>query len=342
MACVSSKIDFLQQHTFMMALLPPSDGVTSLNYCPSSNLLLASSWDTTVRCYDTTNNSYKWQYSHECAVLDACYPERNRVYSGDIDGKIKSFDPTVGASSERVVGAHDKGAKSVIYNAEGGCLYSGSWDTTVRVWDTRSNNNQQVSSHSVEAQVFSMAYASVTNMLVVGTADKMVTIFDTRQMDTPFQKRESSIKYQTRCIRTFIDGSGYALASVEGRIGMEYFDPKVQQAKKYAFKCHRATENSVDVVYPVNSIAFHPIYGTFATGGCDGNVYFWDGQNRKRLYHLRHYPTSISTMAFNSDGTQLAVASSYTYEEGEKDHPNDQIYIHVVNDKIKPFEKPAK
>lgn len=39
------------------------------------------------------------------------------------------------------------------------------------------------------------------------------------------------------------------------------------QAKKYAFKCHRRSENGRDTVYPVNAIAFHPLYGTFATGG---------------------------------------------------------------------------
>ena len=38
------------------------------------------------------------------------------------------------------------------------------------------------------------------------------------------------------------------------------------QAQKYAFKCHRKTEDGKDVVYPVNAMSFHPI-GTFATGG---------------------------------------------------------------------------
>ena len=31
----------------------------------------------------------------------------------------------------------------------------------------------------------------------------------------------------------------------------------------------------------VNAIAFHPIYGTFATGGCDGVVNLWDPLNKK-------------------------------------------------------------
>jgi len=39
-----------------------------------------------------------------------------------------------------------------------------------------------------------------------------------------FLQRESSLKFQTRCIRTYPNGEGYALSSIEGRVAMEYFD----------------------------------------------------------------------------------------------------------------------
>ena len=49
---------------------------------------------------------------------------------------------------------------------------------------------------------------------------------------------------------------------------MEYFTlSEEEQAKKYAFKCHRRTAGGRDTVYPVNAIAFNPAWGTFATGG---------------------------------------------------------------------------
>jgi len=74
------------------------------------------------------------------------------------------------------------------------------------------------------------------------------------------------------------------MTSIEGRVAMEYFDPAVAQTKKYAFKCHRAQdEKGVDTVYPVNALGFHPSYGTFATGGCDGKVIMWDGENKVSL-----------------------------------------------------------
>jgi len=122
----------------------------------------------------------------------------------------------------------------------------------------------------------------------------------------------------------FANFSGYVLASVEGRVAVEYFDlsPAVQ-AKRYAFKCHRQG----DLVFPVNAVAFHPTHGTFATGGCDGMVFTWDGQNKKRLAQLGPYKTSIAALAYNFDGSLLAVAASYTYEEGEKEHPPDAIFL---------------
>ncbi len=51
-------------------------------------------------------------------------------------------------------------------------------------------------------------------------------------------------------------------------------------------QCHRRNEDGRDTVYPVNAIAFHPHYGTFATGGGDGVVNIWDGSNKKRLFQV--------------------------------------------------------
>ena len=37
-------------------------------------------------------------------------------------------------------------------------------------------------------------------------------------------------------------------------------------------------------------------------------------------------------MAFNYDGSELAIASSYTFEEGEREHPKDEIYVRKMLD----------
>ena len=90
----------------------------------------------------------------------------------------------------------------------------------------------------------------------------------------------------------------------------------------------------IEYIYPVNAISFHRDFNTFATGGSDGLVNIWDGQNKKRLCQFHKYPTSIASLAFSNDGSVLAIASSYMHEHEEPPEgiPEDAIYIRYVSD----------
>lgn len=216
-------------------------------------------------------------------------------------------------------------------------VVTGSWDKTVRFWDTREKscvgkyeqNNGKVYSLSV-----------VDEKLVVATSDRKVLIWDLRNMGNYIARRESSLKYQTRCIRVFPNKEGYVMSSIEGRVAVEYFDndPEIQK-KKFAFKCHRVKENNVELIYPVNAISFHNVYSTFATGGSDGFVSIWDGFNKKRLCQFHHYDTSIAALAFSSDGSTLAIGCSYLdeLEKAPEPTPEPCIFVRYVNEQeVKP------
>ena len=78
------------------------------------------------------------------------------------------------------------------------------------------------------------------------------------------QKRESSLKFQTRFLECFPNRQGYVLSSIEGRVAVEYLDPSPEvQKKKYAFKCHRNKESGksshVLVEYHLDKV-LHSIY----------------------------------------------------------------------------------
>ena len=128
--------------------------------------------------------------------------------------------------------------------------------------------------------------------------------------------------------------------SIEGRAAVEMLDPSPDAQKlNYAFKCHREG----NMIYPVNAVAFHP-NGTFATGGCDKQVITWDGDHKKRLSvvrarrcaakdsraQIRKFQTSVAALSYNVTGDLLAVAVSYTYEEGDKPHPADAVVVHTM------------
>jgi hypothetical protein len=88
-----------------------------------------------------------------------------------------------------------------------------------------SNCNEFVSSEGLSflvlfKQVYTVGVSG--NQLVVGTALRKVLVWDLRNMGYVQQKRESSLKYQTRCIRTFPNKQGYVLSSIEGKMGYQY------------------------------------------------------------------------------------------------------------------------
>ncbi|GAA55215.1 cell cycle arrest protein BUB3 [Clonorchis sinensis] len=325
----------------------PTDGVTAVQFQPGKatpQFLVASSWDCTVRIYDVASGSQRMMYQHSTPVLDTTFSDTVHVLSGALRGDLKLFDCNTNQSQQ--LGSCTRAISTMHYNPTIQACITGSWDCTVRMWDPRassSSNNASgdkggaMSVHRQPNTVYTMD--SIRHNLVVGTAGRHVLIWDLRQMHAPVEQRESSLRYQTRCIRCFPNGQGYILGSIEGRIAVEMFDPSPEaQKKKYAFKCHRVKEENMEIIYPVTAIAFHQGYNTFATGGCDGIVNIWDGFNRKRLAQLAKYPTSISSLAFSEDGHQLAIASSYMYERGQiEDEPEPTIYVRSVADnEVKP------
>jgi len=316
----------------------PSDGISNIRFGQRGEFLLVSSWDASVRLYDAIRNQFKLQYNSKAAVLDCSFTDTFHAVSGGVDLQLKYVDLTT--RHEQIIGEHTQPIRCVEYSPQPSIVITGAWDQTVKLWDVRSHN-YCIGIFPQPGRVFTMAQS--LNRLIVGTSGRNVWIWDLRKMKEPEQRRESSLKHQTRAIRAFIEGDGYALTSTEGRVAMEYFDPSPQiQGKKYAFKCHRAKNaDGIEEVFPINAVAFHPILGTFATGGCDGLVNVWDGKNKKRLCQFRKYPTSISALSFNHDGSQLAIASSYTHFL-KQIPPNlkEQIFIRNINEQeVKPKSK---
>lgn len=172
----------------------------------------------------------------------------------------------------------------------------------------------------------------------------------------PWQRRESSLRFMTRAVACMPTDDGYASSSIEGRVAVEWFDDSAEsQARKYAFKCHRQTQaladfestagpdhrnggstngaaldeqqqqqQQVDVVYPVNALAFHPVHGTFASGGGDGSVALWDGIAKRRIRQYHRFDGSVMAMQFDGTGRRLAVGVSPGFEDGIEDEDRDR------------------
>jgi cell cycle arrest protein BUB3 len=193
------------------------------------------------------------------------------------------------------------------------------------------------------------ALAASPSKLVVAMTARLVSIFDIptaadalasngNKKIEPWQQRESSLKFLTRAVSCMPNDAGYATSSIEGRVAVEWFEDSAEsQARKYAFKCHRqpAPDGDGDIVYPVNALAFHPVHGTFASGGGDGHVALWDAAAKRRMKQYQKFPNGVAALAFSKDGRYLAVGVCPGFETGQEDYSGEgqtKIFIRELAD----------
>jgi cell cycle arrest protein BUB3 len=238
---------------------------------------------------------------------------------------------------------HDNGVRNILYSAPHKLLISASWDSTLHLHDLERPGDFAVI--RLPSKPFSLS-ASPTK-LVVAMASRAVNIYElSKLLDAakrgggedvklePWQQRESSMKYMTRAVACMPNDAGYSSSSIEGRVAVEWFDPSEEsQSRKYAFKCHRQTVDGQDVVYPVHALAYHPVHGTFATGGGDGVVALWDAVAKRRIKQYKESPASIQTIDFSCDGKFMAVGVSPGFEDGVDDVPDGvtKVFIRVLS-----------
>lgn len=180
------------------------------------------------------------------------------------------------------IGAHDAPVKGVGYIPNSNLVVSGGWDGKLKFWDTRSPN--PVGAFDMPERVYDLDVQG--NLLVVATAQRHIIAYDcSGPQPREHSRKESPLKFQSRCISCFPDATGFAVGSIEGRVGIHYLQ-KVPGKDSFAFKCHRHDT----AVYAVNGIAFQKQHGTFATVGSDGVVNFWYVEN---FFFLSCYKISV-------------------------------------------------
>ncbi|CAO2187190.1 unnamed protein product [Urochloa humidicola] len=307
-------------------ILPnPGDSVSSLSFSPKSNLLVATSWDNQVRCWEIVggNSQPKASISHDQPVLCSAWKDDGTtVFSGGCDKQVKMW-PLLSGGQPQTVAMHDAPVKEIAWVPQMNLLVSGSWDKTLRYWDTRQPNPVHIQ------QLPERCYALTVNypLMIVGTADRNLVVFNLQNPQTEFKRIQSPLKYQTRCLAAFPDQQGFLVGSIEGRVGVHHIDDS-QQSKNFTFKCHREGND----IFSVNSLNFHPVHHTFATAGSDGAFNFWDKDSKQRLKAFSRCPLPIPCSTFNSDGSIFAYAVCYDWSRGAENHnpaaAKTSIYLH--------------
>ncbi|GAM84477.1 hypothetical protein ANO11243_024730 [Dothideomycetidae sp. 11243] len=329
---------------------PPTDVISAVKFAPNSDTrLLVSSWDRHIYLYETPSPTQSneghlvLRVEHRAPVLDICFGEDDDIaYSAGLDQDVNQINLETGKKT--VLSTHNEGVRSVIYSRDHHMLVSASWDKTLHI-------------HIIEDQQLAHPFATVAlpdkphcvsvspTKLVVAMANKEILVYDLAAIQSaasqsppptplavePIQHREPALKYMTRSLACNPADTGFAISSIEGRIGVEFFDPSPEaQAGKYAFRCHRTTTPDEDIVFPVNAVAFNPVRTTnFASAGGDGAITIWDGVSKRRIRHYSGFAAAVVAVSWSPDGSTIAVATSPGFEDGTEDVDPALVRVYV-------------
>jgi cell cycle arrest protein BUB3 len=346
---------------------PPSDAISSLQFSSNSDKLLVGSWDRTLSIYRRSEDSsapFVLEKRVQCRapILDVCWGNNESVaYFVGLDHDVRRVDLSNDENEQIVLSTHEKPSNKVAFNQKRGLLLSTGWDGVLHAHNTSVAEGRSFVRVRLASKPFAMSLTE--DRAIIAMAERKMSVYDllslkmiTEQTSdahtggdsehggvevheiTPWQTRESNLKFMTRAVAAMPDGTGFATSSIEGRVAVEWFEAE-KAADTYAFKCHRqtatqpaedGTENEVDIVYPVNALTFNKVHGTFATGGGDGVIAFWDAQTKRRVKQYQKQASSVAALDFSADGRYLAIGVSPGFEDGSEESEIDQSLVKVV------------
>lgn len=310
------------------------DVITDLKFLDCyPNLFLVTSWNNSIFLYDCTSISNENEKSKLVADIEidctplCVYSNENKAYIGKIDGSIDELDFSTlnvkqhtelkGSNNKEKNFTHGINNISKIKNTNN-LIASSTFNGKLSIIDTRENqvvlvnnfkpNIQFNDSYNKKKKIFTMD--SSDKYLLLGLNSNIIEIYDYKKFNEPYESRSLGFKYQIKDLKCFPNNQGFSLATIDGRVSIEYFDPsyEIQSTKRFTFKCHRHSNynDPIDTVHSVNTI-FNTKYDTLFSGGSDGQICLWDYIKKKRI---RMYPKFFASNYKTTDIPSIPIVES--------------------------------
>ena len=186
---------------------------------------------------------------------------------------------------------HRQVVNSVAFVGADGEVASGSFDSTVRLWNRHTGEFlRALTGH--QDQVKSVAFSPVGGTLASASQDRTVRLWDVVSGET----RSTLAGMESTVFMVAFAPDGKLLASAEENGVISIWDPATGTRRKN-FKAHDGA---------VWSIAFSTDGRTLASGGVDGRVRLWNVTSGAPLQTLSGHTEAVHSVAFSPDGATLA------------------------------------
>ena len=190
---------------------------------------------------------------------------------------------------------HTNEVRSVTFSPDGRTLASGSWDNTIKLWDTASGQViRTLRGHTTT--IYSVAFSPDGLTLATASWDATIKLWDVMS-----GQLLRTIQSQTGGVSSVaFSPDGRILASGGGNNDtISLWDASNGRLLR-TLKCHTIN---------VDSVAFSPDGRTLASGNFDLSIELWDITSGQLLRTLQGHKDPLMSIAFSHDGRWLASGS---------------------------------
>lgn len=249
-------------------------------FSPDSRLLASGAEDNTVRVWEV-NGKLLYTITAQGMQLEENLDE------APSEGEPQVIIRKSGQQSQDTV-------TSLAFTPDGGRLYIGNSDKTMRVWDmARQKYIHTLSGH--DKSVVGLSFSGDGNYLASASSDKTVRVWEATGNEAPY----AIVGHKDR-ITTVAIGA-------EGKIATGSYDQTVRVWDGESGVCLWTLSGHKDLI---TAVSFSPDGKWLATASFDNTVRLWDASNGKLAHVLAGHGHAVREIAFAPDGKKLASASS--------------------------------
>ncbi len=258
--------------------------------------LISGGGDDTLRAWDVTTGTQRWEESVGNAVWDVALPSHDPhfiAYGGSENNDIRMRYSEDGDWRGQVEG-HTVAVTSLAFKPNSYLLASGSQDNTVRIWEVRDRDNlrhvRTLREHTDD--VDSVAWSPDGRVLASASEDGTVRLWNPNN-----GINFAVLRGHTADVRSVAwSPDGRILASGSSDDTVRLWNPDTHGTRRVLRGHTRG----------VNSLAFHPNGQTLASGSYDDTIRLWNPNTGAHKATLTGYGNGRGFLAFSPNGQILA------------------------------------
>ena len=299
--------------------LDTSSWVTAVKFSGDGKKLAVGDKDGLIRVWDTSTWEIVANYSgHSAGILNLAFsPDGAELASVAVDGRLFKWLANGTSISKAVYKV-----TTVVYSSDGSEIITGGEDVKINRWKNQDLN--LINSFNYSSKIIDMQINKKTNMLIIGGADRRVTVVD--YQTSQISKLFLSLIYDVSSVTISPDGSMIVGADTNGGFVVGDAEGNFKWEKKSLFQGSGTTNTPNGISH---SLAFSSDGNTLFSGLRSGTIRYFNTSSEEQISQSTELNSHAVKLSISPD-SQYALAQIDNGEVKIWDLPNNKFLYSVV------------